>query len=47
MLALLLVTDPDVRTTTTTPAGSLCIGIGIALNCIGWIWMHHLVGDRR
>jgi tight adherence protein B len=43
MLAVLLVTDADVRTVTTSPTGVTCIGLGFMLNGIGWWWMHRIV----
>lgn len=44
MLALLLVTDADVRNVVTTPIGAACVAAGLLLNTIGWWWMRKLVG---
>jgi len=43
MLAVLVVTDADVRAVTTSPTGATCITVGLALNATGWWWMHHIV----
>lgn len=43
MLAVLVVTDADVRSVTTSPTGILCIAVGLLLNATGWWWMHHIV----
>ncbi|MGB0114321.1 MAG: type II secretion system F family protein [Ilumatobacteraceae bacterium] len=44
MLGLLLATDPDVRHVASGPVGALCIGAGLVLNAIGWLWMRRVVG---
>ncbi len=44
MLALLVVTDDDVRSTTTSPIGATCVVIGLALNIAGWWWMRRIIG---
>ena len=44
MLALLVVSDGDVRTTLATPAGGACVVAGLTLNAIGWLWMRRIVG---
>jgi tight adherence protein B len=44
MLALLVVTDDDVRSTTTSPIGAACVVIGLALNIAGWWWMRRIIG---
>jgi len=43
MLAVLVVTDAEVRSVATSPTGVTCIGIGLASNAAGWWWMHHIV----
>lgn len=43
MLAVLVVTDADVRSVTTSTTGATCITVGLALNATGWWWMHHIV----
>lgn len=44
VLALLVVTDPDVRDVVTHPFGATVVGIGAVMNAIGGWWMRHLVG---
>ena len=44
MLALLVVSDGDVRTTLATPVGGTCVVAGLVLNAIGWLWMRRIVG---
>jgi Flp pilus assembly protein TadB len=46
MLAVLLATDADVRSAATSTIGAGCIGVGLALNLLGWWWMHRIVGAR-
>jgi len=43
MLALLLAFDGDIGAAVTTPIGSLCLVLGLALNAAGWTWMRHIV----
>lgn len=43
MLAVLVVTDADVRSVAASPAGTACIGVGLVLNATGWWWMHRIV----
>ena len=43
MLAVLVVTDAEVRSVATSPTGITCIVIGLASNAAGWWWMHHIV----
>ena len=43
MLAVLVVTDADVRSVATSPTGVTCIGGGLLLNATGWWWMHRIV----
>jgi Flp pilus assembly protein TadB len=43
MLAVLVVTDADVRSAATSPTGATCIVAGLALNAAGWLWMHRIV----
>lgn len=43
MLAVLLITDADVRTAVSGPVGSLCVGLGLALNAVGSMWMRRVV----
>lgn len=47
MLALLILTDDDVRATLQTPIGVACIAIGLVLNGAGWMWMRHIIGTPR
>jgi tight adherence protein B len=47
MLAVLAVTDADVRTVVASPLGAACIGAGLALNLTGWWWMGHIVGTAQ
>jgi tight adherence protein B len=44
MLGVLVATDDDVRSATTTPVGAGCILAGLVLNAVGWWWMHRIVG---
>lgn len=44
MLGVLIVTDHDVRAVSTSGAGAMCIGLGLALNATGWWWMRRIVG---
>ena len=43
MLALLLVTDADVRRVVAAPAGAAVVGLGLALNTLGGWWMRRIV----
>jgi len=43
MLAALLATDPDVRSTIGSPLGSACVVAGLLANIAGWLWMQRLV----
>ncbi len=43
MLAMLVVTDADVRSAAASPTGTACIGVGFLLNATGWWWMHRIV----
>lgn len=47
MLVLLLLIDPDVRTTVQSPIGVVCIALGLVLNAVGWKWMRHIIGATR
>ncbi len=47
MLALLVVTDDDVRVASTSPVGATCIVVGLSLNAIGSLWMRHIIGTGR
>jgi Flp pilus assembly protein TadB len=44
VLVLLLITDADVRSVLTEPAGAGVVAIGLALNAIGGWWMRRIVG---
>lgn len=43
MLAVLAVTDSDVRSVAMSQIGATCIGLGLLLNATGWWWMRHIV----
>ncbi len=43
MLAVLVLTDPDVRSVATSPIGASSITAGLLLNVAGWWWMHRIV----
>jgi Flp pilus assembly protein TadB len=45
MLAFLTVFDDDVRAVLTRPVGVACVGIGLALNAVGWFWMRRVVAS--
>jgi len=42
VLTVLLVTDHDVRTVITTPAGAVVLGLGLVMNAAGGVWMHRI-----
>lgn len=44
MLALLVGSDGEVRTTLATPVGAACVVLGLLLNAAGWLWMRRIVG---
>ena len=44
MLALLVLTDADVRAILQAPIGLTCIVVGLVLNTAGWRWMRHIIG---
>lgn len=44
MLAVLTVTDDDVRSVAASPVGAACIASGLTLNAIGWWWMRRIIG---
>lgn len=44
VLAVLVVSEPSIRETLTTPAGMACVVVGSALNGLGWWWMRHVIG---
>lgn len=43
LLALLVVTDDDVRVVMTSSVGIVCVSVGMVLNVGGWWWMQRLV----
>ncbi len=43
MLGLLLLTSSSVRTAATGPVGLAAVGVGGALNLIGWRWMRRII----
>lgn len=45
VLALLLVTDPDVRAVITSSTGAAVVGGGLALNLVGNRWMRRIAGS--
>lgn len=47
MLALLAVTDPNVRGAIGTPAGLAAVTAGSLLNVAGWWWMRRIIGRAR
>jgi len=44
VVAFLALTDASVRSALSSPAGAACLGIGAALNLLGWWWMRRLIG---
>lgn len=44
MLAVLVTTDDDIRSVMTSPVGTACVAVGLALNAAGWWWMRRIVG---
>ena len=46
MLALLLVTDSDVRTALTQPVGATLVALGTGFNTAGLLWMRRIVRAR-
>jgi Flp pilus assembly protein TadB len=46
LLALLAVTDSDVRAVLSQPTGVALVSIGLALNLVGWWWMRCIVTAR-
>jgi hypothetical protein len=44
MLALLMLTDADVRAVLQAPIGITCVVIGLLLNAAGWRWMRRIIG---
>jgi len=47
MLTTLTVTDDGVRAVTVSPIGAACIGAGLALNLLGWLWMRRIMEAAR
>lgn len=43
MLAALVATDPDVRSTIGSTVGAACVAVGLTANAVGWLWMQRLV----
>jgi Flp pilus assembly protein TadB len=46
VLALLILTDADVRSIITEPFGAAMVTTGFVLNMIGGVWMNWIVGGR-
>jgi tight adherence protein B len=44
VLAVLVLSEPSIRTTLATPAGLTCLAIGTTLNGLGWWWMRRIIG---
>ncbi len=47
LLALLVLSDPAIRAAVTTPIGTACVGGGLVLNGLGWLWMRAVIGAPR
>jgi len=45
--ALLLLAEPSIRQATISPAGLVCVVVGVALNVLGWWWMRRTIGSAR
>ncbi len=43
VLALLLATDPDVRSVISSVTGGAAVALGLALNALGGVWMRRLI----
>ena len=43
-LALVLSTSPATRAAVLGSSGSICLGVGAALNASGWWWMRRIIG---
>ena len=44
MLGLLCLLDPDVLPAARSSTGATSIGLGLAINALGWGWMRRIVG---
>jgi len=47
MLALLVLTDDDVRAVVQAPVGLTLVVVGLTLNIAGWRWMRHIIGADK
>lgn len=47
LLVLLVLSDQGIRAAVATPVGAACIGGGLLLNGLGWIWMRAVIGAPR
>ncbi len=47
VLALMALTDPDVRHLLVTAHGCAIVLVGLALNLAGWFWMRRVVTDQE
>jgi Flp pilus assembly protein TadB len=44
MLAVLVVTDGDVRSAAASTTGAILVVTGLVLNAVGWWWMRRIIG---
>lgn len=47
LLAMLALTEPNVRGALGTPAGYVAVALGAILNVVGWRWMQRIIGGSR